>query len=251
MRIAVTGAEGQMGQNVIKKARDKGIEIGLVVDREKGESRGIEVESDDQMAEKIREKGVDVIVDFTVPEGTMKYVKAAVQTKTPIIIGTTGFSDQQLDEIQNAGEEVPVLKASNFSPCINVMKELVRQAAQQLEDYDIEVTETHHNRKRDAPSGTAKMLLDEISEEKDFDEVHGRNGEAPRNEDEVGVHARRAGDVKGEHEVLMAGNQEVLKIKHRSESREVFASGALKAAEWLKNQSPGFYSFSNALEGEE
>jgi 4-hydroxy-tetrahydrodipicolinate reductase len=248
MRIAVTGATGQMGTNVIKVARDHGDQISMAVDREKAENRGLEVESDENFEDLLRENSVDVIVDFTVPAGTMKYLKAARETGTPIVIGTTGFSEEQKREIEEAGEEIPVLKASNFSPSINVMRKLVKEASRKLEDYDIEVTETHHNRKRDAPSGTANTFLDDIREVRgDFEEVHGREGEAPREEGEVGVHAKRAGDIKGTHEVLLAGDEEVLKIRHRSESREVFASGALKAAEWIQDREPGFYSFSEVL----
>jgi 4-hydroxy-tetrahydrodipicolinate reductase len=249
MRIAVTGATGQMGTNVIKVARDRGETISLTVDREEAENRGLKVEDDENFEELLRENSVDVIVDFTVPAGTMEYLEAARETGTPIVIGTTGFSEEQEREIQEAGEEIPVLKASNFSPSINVMRELVKEASGKLEDYDIEVSETHHNRKRDAPSGTAKSFLDDIREVRgDFEEVHGREGEQPREEGKVGVHAKRAGDIKGTHEVLLAGDEEVLKIRHRSESREVFASGALKAAEWLEDREPGFYSFSEVLE---
>lgn len=249
MEIAVTGATGQMGTNVIKVARDRRTEISLAVDREKQEHRGLDVENDENFTEFLKERNADVIVDFTVPEASMRYLDGAVKTGTPIVIGTTGFSEEQEREIEQAGEHIPVLRASNFSPSINVMRELVKEASSKLEDYDIEVTETHHNRKRDAPSGTAKSFLDDIREVRgDFEEVHGREGEQPREEGEVGVHAKRAGDIKGTHEVLLAGDEEVLKIRHRSESREVFASGALKAAEWLQGVRPGFYSFSEVLE---
>lgn len=249
MKIAVTGGTGQMGTNVIKKARDRGIEIPLAVDREQAENRGLEVENDENFRQLLRERDVDVIVDFTIPEASMNYLEAARETETPIVIGTTGFSEQQEREIEEAGEEVPVLRASNFSPSINVMRKLVREASKKLEDYDIEVSETHHNRKRDAPSGTAATFLDEIREARgDFEEVHGREGEAPRQEGEVGVHALRAGDIRGTHEVLLAGKDEVLEIRHRSESREVFASGALDASEWLKDRENGFYSFSEVLD---
>lgn len=249
MKIAVTGATGQMGTNVIKSARDRDIEISVAVDREKTENRGLEVQSDENLAELLEENPVDVIVDFTVPEATMKYLEAARKTSTSIVIGTTGFTDEQEREIEEAGEEIPVLKASNFSPSINVMRELVKEATGKLEDYDIEVSETHHNRKRDAPSGTANTFLDEIREARgDFEEVHGREGEAPREKGEVGVHTKRAGDIRGTHEVLLAGDDEALKIRHRSESREVFSSGALRAGEWIKDQNSGFYSFSEVLE---
>lgn len=249
MEIAVTGATGQMGTNVIKVARDRDEEISLAVDRKEQEHRGLKVESEENFGQLLRERDVDVIVDFTVPEATMKYLEEARETGTPIVIGTTGFSEEQRREIEEAGEVIPVLKASNFSPSINVMRELVKEASGKLEDYDIEVSETHHNRKRDAPSGTANTFLDDIREVRgDFEEVHGREGEVPREKGEVGVHAKRAGDIKGTHEVLLAGDEEVLKIRHRSESREVFASGALKAAGWLISKDNGFYSFSEVLE---
>ena len=134
MKIAVTGATGQMGTNVIKSARDREIQISLAVDREETENRGLEVESDENFEELLEENNVDVIVDFTVPEGTMKYLEAAEKTSTPIVIGTTGFSEEQEKRIKDAGEEIPVLRASNFSPSINVMRELVREAAEKLED---------------------------------------------------------------------------------------------------------------------
>ena len=238
-----------MGTNVIKTARDQGIEIPLAVDREEAENRGLEVEDDDDFEQFLRERDVDVIIDFTVPEASMKYLEAARETETPIVIGTTGFTEEQEREIEEAGEVIPVLKASNFSPSINVMRELVKEASEKLRDYDIEVTETHHNRKRDAPSGTANTFLDDIRDARgEFKEVHGREGEAPREKGEVGVHAKRAGDIKGSHEVLLAGDEEVLKIRHRSESREVFASGALRAAKWLQDEENGFYSFSEVLD---
>jgi len=249
MKIAITGATGQMGTNVIKKARDKKIEIETAVDREETTSRGVDVKNDEELKNLLKENPVDAIIDFTVPEGTIKYLEAAKKTKTPIVIGTTGFSEEQEREIERVGEEIPVLRASNFSPSINVMRSLIEEASKKLEDYDIEVTETHHNRKRDAPSGTAKTFLEEIKKARGkFEEVNGREGEQPRMEGEVGVHAKRAGDIKGTHEVLLAGDDEVLKIRHRSESREVFASGALKAAEWLKDKENGFYSFQEVLE---
>ncbi|MFB6181236.1 MAG: 4-hydroxy-tetrahydrodipicolinate reductase, partial [Candidatus Nanohalobium sp.] len=206
------------------------------------------VQNDEKLQDLLEEREIDALIDFTVPEASMKYLEAAKKTSTPMVIGTTGFSESQEKEIKQAGEETSVLKASNFSPSINVMRELVKEAAGKLEDYDIEVTETHHNRKRDAPSGTANTFLDDIRDVRgDFEEVHGREGEAPRKEGEIGVHAKRAGDIKGTHEVLLAGDQEVLKIRHRSESRQVFSSGALKAAEWLKDRKSGYYGFSEVL----
>jgi 4-hydroxy-tetrahydrodipicolinate reductase len=248
MKIAVTGATGEMGGNVIKSAREKDIDIGLAVDREENTRMGLQIENDDNFEKLLESRNIDIIVDFTVPEASMKYLEAAKNTDTPIVIGTTGFSEEQLEEIREAGEEIPVLKASNFSPSVNVMKDLIREAAGKLESYDIEITETHHNRKRDSPSGTAKALLEELEKVRGgAEEVNGREGEAPREEGEIGLHARRAGDIKGVHEVLFAGGEEVLKIEHRNESRQVFSNGALKAAECLKDKESGYYSFSEVL----
>jgi 4-hydroxy-tetrahydrodipicolinate reductase len=248
MNIAVTGATGEMGGNVIKSAQEKDIDIGLAVDREENSRMGIEVKNDDNFENLLESKNIDVIVDFTVPEASMKYLEAAKNTDTPIVIGTTGFSEDQMEEIREAGKEIPVLKASNFSPSVNVMKDLIREAAEKLESYDIEITETHHKRKRDAPSGTAKALLEELEKARgNAEEVNGREGEAPRDDGEIGLHARRAGDIKGVHEILFAGDEEVLKIEHRNESRQVFSNGALKAAEWLKIREPGYYNFSEVL----
>jgi 4-hydroxy-tetrahydrodipicolinate reductase len=177
-------------------------------------------------------------------------VQQAAAEAVPAVVGTTGFDETQRQSLEAAAENVPVLIASNFSRGIQALRQAVRTAVDALPEYDIEVTETHHNRKRDAPSGTAKTLLDAIDDIRgDSPRVHGRNGEQPREVGEIGVHARRAGGIHGEHEVMLADNDEVLTLTHRAESRRVFAAGALDAAVWLAGQRPGIYSFRDALEG--
>jgi 4-hydroxy-tetrahydrodipicolinate reductase len=166
------------------------------------------------------------------------------------VVGTTGFDDEQWAAIEAAAETVPVLVAANFSRGVQALRIAAEAAVETLPGYDVELTETHHSGKRDAPSGTANTLLDAIDETPGASErVHGRHGEQPREPGEIGVHARRAGGIRGEHEVLLAGNDEVLTLGHRAESRRVFAAGALDAAVWLAGQRPGMYDFADALEG--
>jgi dihydrodipicolinate reductase len=156
-----------------------------------------------------------------------------------------------LANLKTASESTAVLKASNFSRGVAALRLAVREATAALPDADIELTETHHNAKRDAPSGTAKTLLDDIEGVRaDLSErVHGREGEAPRSANEIGVHARRAGDVAGEHEVLLGGSNETLSLTHRAGDRSIFAEGALDAAVWLAGREAGWYDFFDVIEG--
>jgi 4-hydroxy-tetrahydrodipicolinate reductase len=192
-----------------------------------------------------------VLVDFTVPEASLGYVAAAAEAGVPCVVGTTGFGEEGTSRLRGAAERVPVLRAANFARGVQALLRAVGAAVEALPGYDAELTETHHNGKRDAPSGTALTILDELEDARgdDPERVYGREGHQPRGEGEVGVHVRRAGDVRGEHEVLLAGNGEVLTLTHRAESREVFAAGALDAAEWLVGRPPGSYGFADVLGG--
>lgn len=241
MRVGVTGATGRMGQPVRRLVRDRGNEVAFATTREPAEALDLASE----FASLLASRNVDVVVDFTVPEPSTEYVTACADAGVPIVVGTTGFSDEQRETLREAGESVPVLLGANFSRGIQALLDAVESAVGALPEYDAEVTETHHDGKRDAPSGTANVLLDRIEDARgaESDRVHGREGDQPRAEGEVGVHARRAGDVTGEHEALLAGNGEVLELTHRAGSREVFAAGALDAAAWLTDQPADFYRF--------
>jgi len=243
-----------MGRELLAAARDRDVEVAVATSRtpEDGPIEGVELGPADQLRSLLDEHEVDVLVDFTVPEASREAVAAAVEAETDVaaVIGTTGFDDDGLAELRAASEDVPLLLAANFARGIQTLLAVVGDVAAALSDYDVELVETHHNGKRDAPSGTAARLLDEIeTEREDPRRVHGREGDAPHSVDEIGVHSLRAGDVTGEHEIVLAGNREELRLTHRAGDRGVFAEGALDAAEWLAGRGPGWYDFADVLDG--
>lgn len=247
MTIVVTGASGRMGRTVLDLAAERGVKT-IAVSRSETADADTACHPEDLPAV-LSEQPADALVDFTVPAASVEFLEACVDTGTPAVIGTTGFDEAELARIDRTSERIPVLRAANFARGVQALLALVREAADSLPGYDVELTETHHNGKRDAPSGTATTLLDAIEETTDATErVHGREGIQPRSDGEIGVHVRRAGSVHGEHEVLFAGNDEVLTLTHRAESRRVFAAGALDAAAWLHGRDAGEYAFSEVVE---
>ncbi|TKX56515.1 4-hydroxy-tetrahydrodipicolinate reductase [Halorubrum sp. SS7] len=252
LSLAVTGAGGRMGREVIEAAVDReGVAVAVAVNRtETDPVAGVPVADADDLDDLLASEEPDVLIDFTGPDSAVAYAETCADAGVPFVTGTTGFADAQIGDLRVASEAVPVLKASNFARGVAALRRAVREAAAALPGYDVELTETHHNAKRDAPSGTAKSILDDVeSVREDLDErVHGREGDAPRGPGEVGVHARRAGDVTGEHEVLLAGNRETLELTHRAGDRGVFAEGALDAADWVAGRDPGWYGFGDVLD---
>lgn len=199
-------------------------------------------------------EGSDALIDFTLPTLTDELLQAALVTKTPLIIGTTGHSDEQKKIIATAAQSIPIVHASNFSTGVNLLFHLTRKAASILgnEAYDIEVTEMHHRHKVDAPSGTARSLLDILNEETNTsyqaDVAHGREGNVgPRLPREIGMHTLRGGDVVGDHTVMFAADGERFELTHKASSRMTFASGAVRAALWLKTQKEGLYDMQDVL----
>ena len=250
--LAVTGAGGHMGREVLAAANDReNLHVALAVNRSPVDPvAGHEVEDESDLPRLLADRDPDVLVDFTLPDPSVRYVEACAEAGVAAVVGTTGFSDAQLDRIATAAESTPVLRAANFARGVAALRRAISEAVGAVPGYDTELTETHHNRKRDAPSGTALTILDDIDSAREADDaehVHGREGEQPREDGEVGVHARRAGDVTGEHELLLAGNHEVLTLTHRAESRGVFAEGSLDAAEWLAGRPAGAYDFEDML----
>lgn len=253
LRVVVTGATGRMGGAVRAAAAERGHRVVAVTETAPMDLSGAGAEETFAASDlRAALSGADALVDFTAPESSLEYVATAADAGVPCVVGTTGFGEEGTARLREASERVPVLKAANFARGVQALLRAVRASVAALPGYDVELTETHHDGKRDAPSGTALTILDEIdaAREDDPERVYGREGHHPRRPGEVGVHVRRAGDVRGEHEVLVAGNEEVLTLAHRVEDRGVWAAGALDAAEWLADRSPGFYGFADVLEGE-
>ena len=199
--------------------------------------------------EDVKEK-IDVIIDFSVPKATFKVLEYAEKEKTPIVIATTGFSNDELEKIEELSKEIPIFRSANMSLDINLMAEIVKKVAKVLQDTDIEIIETHHNRKIDSPSGTAILLADAINEvlenkkEYDFNRMQKRE---PRNKNEIGFSSIRGGNIVGEHTVAFFGENETLEIKHTSYSRQVFVEGAIKSAKFIITKENGLYDMNDLI----
>lgn len=195
----------------------------------------------------------DVIVDFSHPSALNTVLSLAVERKKPVVLATTGYSDEHNSKITAAAEIIPVFKTANMSIGINLMTELIKTAASVLADgFDIELVEAHHNQKIDAPSGTALMLANALNDalSGELEYVYDRHGaRAKRGKKELGIHAIRGGTIVGEHSVIFAGNDEVIEIKHAASSRGVFAEGAVRAVRFIteKGRAPGRYSMSDII----
>ncbi|MBQ9015639.1 MAG: 4-hydroxy-tetrahydrodipicolinate reductase [Firmicutes bacterium] len=196
------------------------------------------------------DKNADLIIDFSNPTLTDDLLAYAGRTETPLLSGTTNLTTAQLDQIQALGEKVPVIWASNYSFGINLFRHILGEIAPVLEGWDVEVTETHHNKKVDAPSGTAKTLIQAIDPKGECELVYGREGNCgARTKKEIGVHAIRGGTMVGEHKVDFFGTDEVFEITHKMGSRQILVDGAIGAAKRLLTKEPGFYTMDDLLFG--
>ena len=191
----------------------------------------------------------NVIIDFSAPNGTMQMLEFAVKEKIPAVIATTGFTVDQENKILEASRIIPIFKSANMSFEVALFKNILKQVTNKIgKDTDIEIIETHHNRKADSPSGTAKLLAESINSalNEPRNIVYGRQGKREKNE--IGIASLRGGNIVGEHTVKFFNDFETLEIAHTAHSREVFAAGSLKAAEFLITQSPGLYSMDDLFE---
>ena len=190
----------------------------------------------------------DVCIDFSGVGAQPRLAEYVRRTKTPLVSGTTGLTEDDFARLRELAEEVPVVWAANYSTGIAVLRKILREYAPVLQDWDKELIETHHNKKVDAPSGTAKVLLQELDPEGAADIVHGREGLCgERKKGEIGVFALRGGTVAGEHSVLFFGEDESLELTHKASSRRIFAAGALRAAEALVQKKQGLYQLEELL----
>ncbi len=189
----------------------------------------------------------EVLVEFTSPEATVAHLAYG----KPHVIGTTGLSEDQRAEVEEAARSVPIVLAPNMGVGVNLLREVVRDLSAKLEGYDIEVVEAHHRNKKDAPSGTALLLANAAAEgrQQNLDDaaVYGREGVSPRQEGEIGIHALRGGAVVGEHRLIFYSEGEEIEVIHRALSRRTFADGALRAARFAAGAGPGLYSMRDVL----
>jgi len=245
MKILIAGALGFMGREVARQAEALGIEVACGVDIVPGKADYPLYTSFENCPP------VDVIVDFSTWKPGADLLTYALKYKIPAVIATTGLSEEQLAAIDEAAKVIPIFRSGNMSLGIALLRALAKKAASVLgETFDIEIVEAHHNRKVDAPSGTALMLLDAVKEgcESPREGKFGRHGrDAKRQKQEIGVHALRGGTVTGEHEVCFFGTSERIRVSHSAENRSVFAAGALKAAMFLVDQQPGLYSMDDVV----
>lgn len=197
----------------------------------------------------------DVLVDVSMPLGTTAWLNYCEHREIPMVIGVTGHSDNQLTRIREAAHQIPIVFAANFSVGLNSILDLLQPLVRRLgHGFDMEIVETHHRQKVDAPSGTAIAIVEELqrAREQEGDSnsrmIFGRHGRVgPRADAEIGVHAVRMGDVVGQHEIHFSGPGETITIRHTAHSRDAFAAGALRAAQWIVQQGAGFYSMRDVL----
>jgi len=241
IRIIVSGIHGRMGKEIISLAEGfNDVKIVAGYDKVRGDIF-VPVVSD---VEKLQNK-FDVIIDFSSPEATMKVLTFAVKNSKPIVIGTTAFDNRQNKEIMKLSKKIPIFKASNMSMGINVVMEVLKNLPDIVyKDFDVEIVETHHSRKKDSPSATAKTIAQLIAErvgKKRF--LYGRKGkELKRRKGDIGLHSLRGGTIIGTHTTYFLGNDESIEITHRANSRSIFAYGAMIAAKWIVREKPGLYS---------
>ena len=247
-RIILSGAMGRMGQAITRLCKDtKDVEIVCGFDIVENNSTDYPVFSDYSKCD----IEADVIVDFSNPANFENVLNYAKEKKIGCVMATTGLSDEQRESLKEASKEIPVFFSANMSLGINLLIDLAKRASKLLEgNFDIEIIEKHHNQKLDAPSGTALAIADAINESlnEPCEYIYDRHAvRKKRDKKEIGMHAIRGGTIVGDHDVLFAGPDEVITLSHSAASRDVFASGAIKAAAYLKDKPAGFYSMSDLV----
>lgn len=236
-----------MGANIVSLLKDdKEAEIVCGVD-----PRGLKAEVPVYSSFSDVKEKVDVIIDFSSPAALKDELDWAVKNNVPAVLAATGYDEGQLALIKKCSEKIAVFKTANFSLGVNLLVKLVREAAEALgENFDIEIIEKHHNQKADAPSGTALMLAEGANAAfgggKSY--LNGRSGIVGKRGNEIGIHAIRGGTIVGEHDVMFAGEDEIITLSHSARSKRVFGAGAVRAAKWLAGKKSGLYDMTDVLE---
>jgi 4-hydroxy-tetrahydrodipicolinate reductase len=249
IKVVVCGASGRMGQTIgrmVSEAPD--LELVGGTNLRPGSFFGTDIVETKNAEALLKKVKPDVLIDFTVAAAAVGNVKMAARNNVALVVGTTGFTPEQRKEMEAAIHgHVPAVISSNFSVGVNIFWQLLRESARLLKDYDIEVIEAHHRNKKDAPSGTAKTILQILDEEAGTrKKMYGREGMTERR-DEIGVHVIRGGDTVGDHKVMFSKNFETIELAHRAVDRSVFASGALMATRWVVGKKPGMYGMNDVL----
>ncbi len=251
LKLIICGAGGRMGREIIRLAGGyEDIKIIAGVEEEKSQLIGKTIEDvaiHKDILEVIRD--CDSVVEFTNPEATIENLRKAAKFRKPYCIGTTGFSGPQIDEIKNFAKDFPIFLSPNMSVGVSHLFNMVRETAEVLKDYDIEIIETHHRHKKDSPSGTAKAIASIIKEVRnDVKFVYGREGIiGERRSNEIGISAVRGGDVVGEHRVMFLGTGEFVEIRHYATNRQCFAYGTILASKFIQKQKSGLYSMADLM----
>lgn len=238
VRVLLVGAKGRMGQAIGAAAEAANAIIVAGLDQ------------GDDLANKIG--ACDAVVDFSHPSATAEICRVCLEGDKPLVIGTTGHSNEERGSLEETAKSLPIVFSPNFSIGVNALFWLTRKAGEMLgEEFDLEIVEVHHRLKKDAPSGTAKKLTEILCDVRNFDYarnvVHGREGLIGERSAEIGVHSLRGGDVVGDHTVIFAGPGERLELTHKASSRGTFAVGALRAARWIVGRPPGLYTMEDVL----
>jgi len=263
IKIAVCGAAGRMGSRIVALSKDyPDIKVTAAVEAKNNPKIGLDagavagigqigVKIVDDLEKVINE--ADIAVNFTNPEATLDHLNIVKKYKKSMVIGTTGFSNEEIKIIQEASKEIPIVLSPNMSVGVNLLFRILKDVAKVLgDDYDVEIIEAHHRMKKDAPSGTAIKMAKVIAEalSRNFDEVavYSRKGIiGERTRKEIGIQTVRAGDIVGEHTVIFGGLGERIEIIHKASSRDTFARGALRAVIWLYGKPAGLYDMGNVL----
>lgn len=264
IKVAINGAAGRMGRRLmVFCSQNEQLELAGALEYDGCPVNGKTVREVEPLVDSdiifssTLDANMDVLIDFSTPEGTVFRAKESADKGVALIIGTTGMNKEQLSVVDEAAKKVPVIHAANYSLGVNLLVKVAAEVAKALgEDFDIEITEAHHNKKEDAPSGTAlalaKSICDSTNRDLDSDLVHGRSGRpGARTKNEIGMHAIRMGSVVGDHTVHFGSECEIVELSHRAQTRDVFVAGALRAASWLAGKKPGMYSMNDVLFSQE
>ncbi|HTL53348.1 MAG TPA: 4-hydroxy-tetrahydrodipicolinate reductase [Planctomycetota bacterium] len=261
--VIITGAAGRMGSRLLRLSQqDADLHVAFAIDRSNHPDLGKDIGDINGMGKlgvvliKALPNGAraDVIIDFSTPESSALRIDEAIERRMPIVIGTTGLTKPINEQIDRASKSIAIMQTGNYSVGVNVLVKLVEEAARRLNlgDWNLEIVERHHNKKTDAPSGTALLLANAAAKilnvDPDTGYVYGRQGQVgERTPREIGIHSIRLGGDVGSHEVMFGSQVETITLSHQALNRDVFAAGALRAAKWIVGQPPGRYTMADVL----